>query len=64
MAAERTIASAAMPTVPVVVRFFDIQRLRDVIRRQFASQFSGVDPQRSGFLEIPSDWDGCGSSFR
>ena len=40
----RAIGSGAVPTVPVVMRVFDVQWVQRVIRSRFTSQFSGLDP--------------------
>ena len=40
----RAIASAVSPTEPVVIRVYDLQWLRDVMRRKFISQFGGLEP--------------------
>ena len=39
----RALASVAVPTLPVVMRVFDLNWVLEVIRRQFARQFSGLD---------------------
>ena len=43
-AVGRAIASVAAPTLPVVMRVFDLQLVQSVIRTRFVERFSGLDP--------------------
>ena len=43
-AVGRAIASVAAPTLPVVMRVFDLHWVQSVIRTRFVERFSGLDP--------------------
>ena len=45
----RALATVAHPVMPLVVRLFDVEWLKDLLRRHFIQEFSGLEP--FGILE-------------